>query len=196
MLRHTFTRGTGLAGEALEVAEPADPTVYPPYRPWTLGRCGRCRWRAWFLHPCGCTPKGSRAACSVQDRKLRCPAPARCCRCAPRPVHRLLEPSPPERAVSVALPDARRDKPGTSRRTSASGKPCLRRARCPTIDASPTCRRCCCVIISATAASPTTMLRFSAGGSWLPSTVQTDAGAPHTWGLTLVVSPLEFLIEA
>ena len=185
MIRHTFTRGAGPAGEALEVAS-GEPTIvrHIDLGPWTL--------RALSLEGMVPAPLRVHAQRQSDGMQVRVENPGAMPLHAVAVVHRG-QSSPvgtiaAGETVFVALPDApvHRDPapherlwqtvfahgplPG-NRRLAYMQEVLLRHyfseRRLADDDAA-----------------------FLSGWLLAPGTVHPDAGAPHTWGLTLVVSPL------
>ena len=185
MMRHTFTRGAGPAGEALEVGAAESTTIrHVDLGPWTL--------RAFSLEGMAAAPLRVRAERQPGSLSVQVDNPS------PLPLHAAAilhrgAPSPlgtiaPGQAVSVVLPDTPQGpeappherlwqtvfahSPLTGPRRLAYMQEVLLRhyfddRRLADHDAP-----------------------FLSGWLVAPGTVQPDAGAPHTWGLTLVVSPL------
>ena len=187
MLRHTFTRGTGLAGEALEVAA-GDPTAvrHIDLGPWTL--------RALSLE--GMVPSPLRVHTKRQPDGLqvRIENPGALPLHAAAVVHHG-QSSPvgtiaPGESVSVALSDApRQADPAPHERlwqTVFAQSPLSDNRRLAYMQ-EVLLRHYFSDRRLADHDAP-----FLSGWLLAPGTVQPDAGAPHTWGLTLVVSPLNF----
>ena len=186
MMRHTFTRGAGPAGEALEVGGAAESTTirHVDLGPWTL--------RALSLEGMAPAPLRVRAERQAGSLSVRVNNPGALPLHAAAIMHRG-QSSPlgtiaPGQAVSVVLPDTPQGpeappherlwqtvfahSPLTGPRRLAYMQEVLLRhyfndRRLADHDAP-----------------------FLSGWLVAPGTVQPDAGAPHTWGLTLVVSPL------
>ena len=185
MMRHTFTRGAGPAGEALEVSA-AGPTAirHIDLGPWTL--------RAFSLEGMAPTPLRVHAQRQAGSLSVRVDNPGTLPLHAAVIMHRghssSLGTIAPGQTVSVVLPD-----------TPQHAEPPPHERLWQTVFAqSPLSgnRRL--------AYMQEVLLRhyfddrrladhdapFVSGWLLTPSTVQPGAGAPHTWGLTLVVSPL------
>ena len=184
MLRHTFTRGAGPAGEALEVgADESTAIRHIDLGPWTL--------RAFSLEGMAPAPIQVRAERQAGSLSVRVANPGSLPLHAAAIMHRG-NPSPlgsiaPGQTVSVVLPDApQRPEPpherlwqtvfahsplSGSRRLAYMQEVLLRHyfndRRLADHDAP-----------------------FLSGWLLAPGTVQPNSGAPPTWGLTLVVSPL------
>lgn len=185
MLRHTFTRGAGPAGEALEVGGAASTAIrHVDLGPWTL--------RAFSLE--GMIPAPLRVHAERQPGSLS----VRVDNPGARPLHAAAilhrgQSSPlgtiaPGQAVSVVLPDTPQgpEAPPHERlwQTVFAHSPLSGPRRLAYMQE---------VLLRhyfddrrlADHDAP-----FLSGWLLAPGTVQPNGGAPHTWGLTLVVSPL------
>ena len=185
MLRHTFTRGAGPAGEALEVGGAASTAIrYVDLGPWTL--------RAFSLEGMVPAPLRVHAERQAGGLSVRIDNPGA------RPLHAAavmhrgrslpLGAIAPGQAVSVVLPDAPQhpEAPPHERlwqtvfaQSPLSGNRCLAYMQEVLLRHYFDDRRL------ADHDAP-----FLSGWLLAPGTVQPGNGAPHTWGLTLVVSPL------
>ena len=185
MLRHTFTRGAGPAGEALEVGGAESTAIrHVDLGPWTL--------RAFSLESMAPAPLRVRAERQPGSLSVRVDNPGALPLHAAAVMHRgqssLLGTIAPGDTVSVVLPD-----------TPQGREPPPHERLWQTVFAHGTLpgnRRL--------AYMQEVLLRhyfndrrladhdapFLSGWLLAPGTVQPGAGAPHTWGLTLVVSPL------
>ena len=187
MLRHTFTRGAGPAGEALEVASGESRAVrHIDLGPWTL--------RALSLESMIPAPLRVRTERQPDGIQIWVENPGALPLHAAAVVHRG-QSSPigtieAGQSVSVALPDAPgQPDPAPHERlwqtvfaqSPLSGKRRLAYMQEVLLRHYFSDRRL------ADHDAP-----FLSGWLLGPGTVEPDAGAPHTWGLTLVVSPLSF----
>ena len=185
MMRHTFTRGAGRAGEALEVGAAESTAIrHVDLGPWTL--------RAFSLEGMAPAPLRVRAERQASSLSVQVDNPGALPLHAAAIMHRGA-PSPlgtiaPGQAVSVVLPDTPqgREPPPHERlwQTVFAHSPLTGPRRLAYMQE---------VLLRhyfddrrlADHDAP-----FLSGWLVAPGTVQPDAGAPHTWGLTLVVSPL------
>ena len=187
MLRHTFTRGAGPAGEALEVTSGESTAVrHIDLGPWTL--------RALSLESMVPAPLRVHTERQPDGIQIRVENPGALPLHAAAVVHRG-QSSPigtieAGQTVSVAMPDAPgHPDPAPHERlwqtvftqSALSGKRRLAYMQEVLLRHYFSDRRL------ADHDAP-----FLSGWLLAPGTVERDAGAPHTWGLTLVVSPLSF----
>ena len=185
MMRHTFTRGAGPAGEALEVGGAAESTTirHVDLGPWTL--------RALSLEGMAPAPLRVRAERQAGSLSVRINNPGALPLHAAAILHRGA-PSPlgtiaSGETVSVVLPDTpQRPEPPHERlwQTVFAHSPLSGNRRLAYMQE---------VLLRhyfndrrlADHDAP-----FLSGWLLAPGIVQPNSGAPHTWGLTLVVSPL------
>ena len=185
MMRHTFTRGAGPAGEALEVGSAESAAIrHVDLGPWTL--------RAFSLEGMAPAPLRVRAERQTGSLSVRVDNPGALPLHAAAILHRG-NPSPlgtiaPGGTISVVLPDTpqRPDPPPHERlwqtvfaHSPLSGPRRLAYMQEVLLRHYFNDRRL------ADHDAP-----FLSGWLLAPGTVQPNSGAPHTWGLTLVVSPL------
>ena len=185
MMRHTFTRGAGPAGEALEVGAAESTAIrHVDLGPWTL--------RAFSLEGMAPAPLRVRAERQAGSLSVRIDNPGALPLHAAAILHRGA-PSPlgtiaPGGTVSVVLPDTpQRPEPAPHERlwqtvfahSPLSGNRRLAYMQEVLLRHYFNDRRL------ADHDAP-----FLSGWLLAPGTVQPNAGAPYTWGLTLVVSPL------
>ena len=186
MMRHTFTRGAGPAGEAIEVAAAESTAIrHIDLGPWTL--------RAFSLEGMAPTPLRVHAERQAGSLSVRVDNPGALPLHAAAILHRG-NPSPlgtiaPGQAVSVVLPDApQRPEPPPHERlwqTVFAYSPLSAGSRRLAYMQEVLLRHYFNDRRLADHDAP-----FLSGWLLAPGTVQPDAGAPHTWGLTLVISPL------
>ena len=185
VMRHTFTRGSGAAGQGLEVAAGESTVIrHIDLGPWTL--------RALTLEGMISTPLHVQAEKRPDSWQVKVENPGTLPLHAAVVVHRS-QSSPlgtiaPGQILSVALPDA----------LEGPNPPPHERLWQTVFAESPLAghRRL--------AYMQEVLLRhyfrdrrltdhdapFLSGWLLVPGTVEPDAGAPHTWGLTLVIAPL------
>lgn len=185
MLRHTFTRGAGPAGEALEVGAAESTAIrHVDLGPWTL--------RAFSLEGMAPAPLRVRTERQAGSLSVRVDNPGALPLHAATIMHRgALSPLgtiAPGQPVSVVLPDTPqgREPPPHERlwQTVFAHSPLSGNRRLAYMQE---------VLLRhyfddrrlADHDAP-----FLSGWLLAPGTVQPNSGAPHTWGLTLVVSPL------
>ena len=185
MLRHTFTRGAGPAGETLEIGGAESVAIrHIDLGPWSL--------RAFSLEGMAPTPlqvHAERQADSLSVRVANSGAlPLRAAAIVQRGNPSPLGAIAPGQAVSVVLPDAPQgaEPPPHERlwQTVFAHSPLSGPRRLAYMQE---------VLLRhyfddrrlADRDAP-----FLSGWLLAPGTVQPNSGAPHTWGLTLVVSPL------
>lgn len=185
VMRHTFTRGAGPAGAALEVGGAESTAIrHIDLGPWTL--------RAFSLEGMAPTPLRVHAERQTGSLSVRVDNAGALPLHAAAIMHRG-RPSPlgtiaPGQTVSVVLPDTpqRPEAPPHERlwQTVFAHSP-LSDSRRLTYMQEVLLRHYFNDRRLADHDAP-----FLSGWLLAPGTVQPDAGAPHTWGLTLVISPL------
>lgn len=185
MMRHTFTRGSGPAGEALEVAVRESTAIrHIDLGPWTL--------RALSLEGMVPTPLQVQAKRHPNGLQVSVENPGALPLHAAVLVHHgqssLLGTIAPGQILSVALPDGPGgpDPPPQERlwQTVFAQSPLSGHRRLAYMQE---------VLLRHYFGDRRLADRdapFLSGWLLVPGTVQPDAGAPHTWGLTLVITPL------